>query len=101
MKKLYELQYDYVNASNNAYNQVVEQELTLKELVEIGYNMIHLDYNQKIYRLGYDEEDFTEEELNILVKGLYTDYDSDGYEIVFVELVNEEDIDKLNLNKDF
>lgn len=99
MKKLYELQYDYINASNNAYNKVIENELTLRELVEVGYNMIHLDFDNKSYSLGYDEEDFNEDELNVLVKGLYTECDVDNYEIVYVELVNNEDISKLNLNK--
>lgn len=84
---------DYEEAINENYedsgwldyfkDKIKGEAMTLRKLLSYGLNAV---YEGQIYR-GYDEEDFTEEELNQVVLPYELDYDADGYMIVRYNLV--------------
>ena len=95
--------------------EVIKEPITVKEFLDLGFNnsYIYLDGTYNLGNLGYKYYDYdyntsqyldttsyssdfslNESQLNTLV--IYSDmeHDSDGFIIVYVKLVNENDINK-------
>ena len=67
------------------YEEYYDEKLTLKKLLEYGINNIHIRLKDGSYISGYDEDDFTKEQLNMELNFSEFDEDLDGYTIVRVE----------------
>lgn len=93
-KKIYEMEHDFLMAFNRALSTIEVRcdegdPMTLKEVLEFGFN--NVDFNGKF---GYEECDFTEEELNKRVRldeCFQWDDDPDGYRYVILKEVCVED----------
>ena len=99
-KLLWELQKEYLDRLEDCYDYAKYNEITLKELLDLGFNNNYLlkeeDYTYR-FKLGWVDFDrqyskkFTEEQLNVKVQLKDYDFDGDGYVIAYIYLVNEED----------
>ena len=103
-KLLWELEHDFRTELHKRLNKVIEG-CTIKDLLDMGFNNNHLVGG---YCLGFKSDDgnyyeseykYTDKFFNTKVKFDYWDFDSDNYTIIYVKLVNEEDIK--NLEEDF
>lgn len=83
MKKIYELEYQVNKILDGFYSDYVNNgsPITLREILTFGFNGV---YKNGEY-LGYDEEDFTQEQLDSQVKVVDIDKDSDEYTIVIID----------------
>lgn len=86
-KPLYEYASEYLEALGKAKDETLDVEIKLKDLLKTGWNSLRTMDGKY---LGYDEEDFTEEELESLVK---TDdeyfTDGDGFPYLKIEFIKE------------
>ena len=107
---LYELEYKVNELRRQYLSEVEYNELTIKEVLDLGFNNTNIIINEETYNLGYkwkmidlktNEEkigyetaDFgvlTNKQLSCKVKYCYTELVDVGYTDLYVELVNEED----------
>jgi hypothetical protein len=101
-KLLWELEYDFKTEMRKRLNKVIEG-CTIRELLDIGFSNNYLRHNFT-YSLGFKSDDgnyydseykHTDKFFDTKVKFDYWDNDSNGYTIVYVKLVNDEDIKNL------
>jgi len=84
---------------NECLNDLETEEMSIQDLLDMGFNNSHLLIDNYCYELGYKDLEgnynspikLTKKILNMKIKLSYTDYDYDLYTIVYVELVNEKD----------
>lgn len=87
MKKIYELEYDFINKFNYAITKIQfgaedGEPYTLRRVLEdFGFNYVCL-ITEHISESGYEITDFSEEALNTKVDFDYWDTDEDGFRIV-------------------
>lgn len=90
MTKLYELEGNYNEIVNKYVNDVVGETMTIRDLLQYGFNSLNDEENGY---LGYNEEDFKEENngyvLDTLIKVLYDSEDTDGYTILYIKKESE------------
>lgn len=104
-KILYDLEYQVEQLRKQYINKVKYDEITIKELLELGFNNNYLRINDETYDLGYcnirGEIDFyediklTDDILNIKI--VYDDYDlsDNSYCYIVVKCKNKEDEKKI------
>lgn len=102
MSILWKMEQDFKYALEEALQSAIYNDLTIKELLEIGFNNNWLILGDKKIELGWASDDgklntsLNEEQLKVHVymdeDCLYdSDIDGDGYHIAKVYLDNEED----------
>lgn len=98
-KLFYELENELMTLKEDLIDY--DKELTIKEFLDIGFNNSYITFETfgKVFNLGYKIEnkywsnDFSlnEKQLNCKIKMCDSDYDLEGYTIIYVQLVNESD----------
>ena len=98
-KLFYELEGELMNLKEDLIDY--DKELTIKEFLDIGFNNSYITFENfgKTFDLGYKFEneycgsDFSlnKKQLNCKIRMCDYDTDSEGYTIIYVELVNESD----------
>ena len=104
-KLLWDIEQDFHNTLENAKNVAMYDKITIKELLELGFNNNYLILsNGKRIEIGYIDMqkdyvgELTDEQLNVKIYmkedfGWYSDedIDEDGYHIAKVYCLNKED----------
>ena len=80
LTKIWEVEKQFVDKFNKAVDEVADGELTLREVLDFGFNNVSFEGT-----MGYEPEDFTEEQLNKKVKFVEWDFDNDGYRFIVVK----------------
>lgn len=92
----------YLGKLGERRTEILYSEMTIKELLNYGFNNNYLEIDNKIYSLGWLELDntfsynLTDKQLNVKVKGIFKEYDDDyldedNYDIMYVKCANKED----------
>lgn len=76
---IWKLEETFMNAFESAIGTIQAQDLTLREVLKFGFNNVELSGVR-----GYEEEDFTEDLLDIVVDFDYWEEDADGYRCVML-----------------
>ncbi len=84
-EKIYKLEGRFNDAFDDAIHSIESGDLTLREVLEFGFNNIIFEGHW-----GYDEDDFSEDALNCKVTYDYWSTDDDGYRYVCVKRKEEE-----------
>jgi hypothetical protein len=108
MKLLWELEQNYLEKYNDSIYMVENEDLTIRELLDLGFNNNYIKIGDNKYNLGYaldsrsrevegvdyksEDFDLTDKQLDCeIAKGGSLDTDWDGFTIITVRLKNEED----------
>ncbi|MDO5556267.1 MAG: hypothetical protein Q4G09_06625 [Clostridia bacterium] len=91
---LYEVEGYFYNLRDTYFQQINNTKITLKELITYGFNSIRTKQGEY---LGYEEDDFNNEQLEVIVipYKLYTDID--GYTCILTEFAKAEDRELFNI----
>lgn len=88
MKKIYDLEYEFLSTFDVAVGTIQCNELTLRQVISFGFNNLYVYDENGCVVSGYEEEDFNENLLNSIVRLIDWDYDEDGYRILKLEIRN-------------
>lgn len=107
-KLLYELESEYLEKYNDCIYMVENEDLTVRELLDLGFNNNYVRIGDKKYNLGYaltsrcqevegveyksEDFDLTDKQLDCeIAKGGSLDTDWDDFTTITVRLKNKED----------
>ena len=100
-KLLWKLQQDFEDCLQSCVRKAKYGDITIKELLDLGFNNNYLKIENKRLWLGWKnidtetfnqyEEDLTEEQMNTKIVLSYCGEDGNGYICSVVKLKNEED----------
>ena len=88
MEKIYELEGKFISAFNDAISDVCKGNMTLEEVLNLGFNNVEINGMK-----GYERRDFPEKYWNRVVVFDWWDYDPDGFITVNLKFATESEVD--------
>ena len=104
---VYELEYEVSELRRKRLNVIKNRDITIKELLDLGFNNSYLRINEEWFNLGYkwfdckkenfgyesgDFGELNEQQLNCVVHFISSELDDDNCMCINVELKDKEDI---------